>query len=47
MSFRALWQTLHDPTRLRILALLEKEELSVAEIAGNSCTSANREFPPT
>src|SRR6201996_33092 len=32
MSFRALWQTLHDPTRLRILALLEKEELSVAEL---------------
>jgi SAM-dependent methyltransferase len=32
MSFRALWQTLHDPTRLRILALLEGEELSVAEL---------------
>jgi ArsR family transcriptional regulator len=32
MSFRALWQTLHDPTRLRILALLQKEELSVAEL---------------
>ncbi|MCE0499355.1 MAG: metalloregulator ArsR/SmtB family transcription factor [Methylacidiphilales bacterium] len=32
MSFRVLWQTLHDPTRLRILALLEKEELSVAEL---------------
>ena len=32
MSFRALWQTLHDPTRLRILALLEDEELSVAEL---------------
>src|SRR6202020_2728870 len=32
MSYRALWQTLHDPTRLRILALLEKEELSVAEL---------------
>ena len=32
MSFRALWQTLHDPTRLRILALLEEEELSVAEL---------------
>jgi len=29
--YRALWQTLHDPTRLRILALLEEEELSVAE----------------
>jgi SAM-dependent methyltransferase len=32
MTFRALWQTLHDPTRLRILALLEEEELSVAEL---------------
>ena len=32
MSFRALWQTLNDPTRLRILALLEDEELSVAEL---------------
>ena len=32
MSLRALWQTLHDPTRLRILALLEEEELSVAEL---------------
>jgi ubiquinone/menaquinone biosynthesis C-methylase UbiE len=32
MSYRALWQTLHDPTRLRILALLEEEELSVAEL---------------
>jgi ubiquinone/menaquinone biosynthesis C-methylase UbiE len=32
MSFRTLWQTLHDPTRLRILALLEEEELSVAEL---------------
>jgi len=32
MSFRALWQTLHDPTRLRILALVEEEELSVAEL---------------
>jgi SAM-dependent methyltransferase len=32
MSYRALWQTLHDPTRLRILALLAKEELSVAEL---------------
>jgi len=32
MSFRALWQTLQDPTRLRILALLEVEELSVAEL---------------
>ena len=32
MSFRVLWQTLHDPTRLRILALLEDEELSVAEL---------------
>jgi len=32
MSYRALWQTLHDPTRLRILALLEDEELSVAEL---------------
>jgi len=32
MSFRALWQTLHDSTRLRILALLEEEELSVAEL---------------
>ncbi len=32
MSFRALWQTLHDTTRLRILALLEQEELSVAEL---------------
>jgi SAM-dependent methyltransferase len=32
MSFRALWQTLHDPTRLRILALLGEEELSVAEL---------------
>src|SRR3984957_2402206 len=30
--YRALWQTLHDPTRLRILALLEEEELSVAEL---------------
>ena len=29
---RALWQTLNDPTRLRILALLEVEELSVAEL---------------
>src|SRR5471030_613480 len=34
MSYRALWQTLHDPTRLRILALLEEEELSVAELQG-------------
>ena len=32
MSFRALWQTLNDPTRLRILALLGVEELSVAEL---------------
>jgi ArsR family transcriptional regulator len=32
MSFRALWQTLGDPTRLRILALLDEEELSVAEL---------------
>jgi ArsR family transcriptional regulator len=32
MSFRALWQTLNDVTRLRILALLEEEELSVAEL---------------
>jgi ArsR family transcriptional regulator len=32
MSYRALWQTLHDPTRLRILALLDEEELSVAEL---------------
>jgi ArsR family transcriptional regulator len=32
MSFRALWQTLNDPTRLRILALLDEEELSVAEL---------------
>ena len=32
MSFRALWQTLNDPTRLRILALLDLEELSVAEL---------------
>jgi ArsR family transcriptional regulator len=32
MSYRALWQTLNDPTRLRILALLEEEELSVAEL---------------
>ena len=32
MSFRALWQTLNDPTRLRILALLGEEELSVAEL---------------
>ena len=32
MSFRALWQTLNDPTRLRILALLDIEELSVAEL---------------
>jgi len=32
MSFRALWQTLNDPTRLRILALLDREELSVAEL---------------
>jgi ubiquinone/menaquinone biosynthesis C-methylase UbiE len=32
MSYRALWQTLHDPTRLRILALLEEVELSVAEL---------------
>jgi ArsR family transcriptional regulator len=32
MSYRALWQTLHDPTRLRILALVEEEELSVAEL---------------
>jgi ArsR family transcriptional regulator len=32
MSYRALWQTLHDSTRLRILALLEEEELSVAEL---------------
>jgi ArsR family transcriptional regulator len=31
-SFRALWQTLNDPTRLRILALLDDEELSVAEL---------------
>ncbi len=32
MSYRALWQTLNDPTRLRILALLDVEELSVAEL---------------
>jgi ubiquinone/menaquinone biosynthesis C-methylase UbiE len=32
MSYRALWQTLNDPTRLRILALLDREELSVAEL---------------
>ena len=32
MSYRALWQTLNDPTRLRILALLDLEELSVAEL---------------
>ena len=32
MSFRALWQTLNDPTRLRVLALVEDEELSVAEL---------------
>jgi ubiquinone/menaquinone biosynthesis C-methylase UbiE len=32
MSYRALWQTLNEPTRLRILALLEVEELSVAEL---------------
>src|SRR5260370_34395224 len=32
MSYRALWQTLSDPTRMRILALLEVEELSVAEL---------------
>jgi ubiquinone/menaquinone biosynthesis C-methylase UbiE len=32
MSYRALWQTLNDPTRLRILSLLEMEELSVAEL---------------
>jgi ArsR family transcriptional regulator len=32
MSSRALWQTLHDSTRLRILALLGEEELSVAEL---------------
>jgi ubiquinone/menaquinone biosynthesis C-methylase UbiE len=32
MSYRALWQTLNDSTRLRILALLDDEELSVAEL---------------
>jgi ArsR family transcriptional regulator len=32
MSYRALWQTLNDSTRLRILALLGVEELSVAEL---------------
>ena len=32
MSSRLLWQTLHDSTRLRILALLGREELSVAEL---------------
>ena len=32
MSFRVLWQTLHDPTRLRILALLSGSELTVSEL---------------
>ncbi len=32
MSLRSLWQTLQDPTRLRILALVRQEELSVAEL---------------
>jgi ubiquinone/menaquinone biosynthesis C-methylase UbiE len=32
MSLRLIWQTLSDPTRLRLLALLAEEELSVAEL---------------
>lgn len=32
MSLRLIWQTLSDPTRLRLLALLSEEELSVAEL---------------
>lgn len=32
MSLRLIWQTLSDPTRLRLLALLAQEELSVAEL---------------
>ena len=31
MSCRALWQTLHDPTRLRLLERLQEEDLSWAE----------------
>ncbi len=32
MNLRLIWQTLSDPTRLRLLALLGEEELSVAEL---------------
>ncbi len=32
MNLRLIWQTLSDPTRLRVLALLAQEELSVAEL---------------
>jgi ubiquinone/menaquinone biosynthesis C-methylase UbiE len=32
MTLRLTWQTLADPTRLRVLALLNEEELSVAEL---------------
>lgn len=32
MNLRLIWQTLSDPTRLRLLALLAQEELSVAEL---------------
>jgi len=32
MTLRLTWQTLADPTRLRLLALLSNEELSVAEL---------------
>lgn len=32
MNLRLIWQTLSDPTRLRLLALLGQEELSVAEL---------------
>jgi ArsR family transcriptional regulator len=32
MNLRALWQTLNDTTRLRILALVSAEELSVVEL---------------
>jgi ArsR family transcriptional regulator len=32
MTLRTVWQTLADPTRLRLLALLRRQELSVAEL---------------
>ena len=40
MSYRALWQTLHDSTRLRVLALLEEESASNGDggVIGNNET---------